>query len=1078
MKNLYFFRFTKPILSIAMLLSIKFVFAQVTPIITNFSPKNPKIGIDAVTVTGFNLRATFTPIVILNGVTQSNFISSSVNQLIFTVPSGATFGKLKVYKPDGQVTGESAQFINPIAPTSTSISNRIFASNSELSETLTFNGANMISKYADINFDGLVDNIQLDIDNPSNLVLKVFYGDNVNGFILHTTIGINGTPFRSKSPISLDLIDIDNDIKKEIVIFPDFTNQNFYIYSNSGDFLAFESFSNFRPLYKPVYADFDNDGFNDIITFNDENTAYLNINTLNTVGGFVINNTTRVYNNKFLKTIIPNSTIYGWTADYLKGNNFPDIAIAYQTSSLNGISLIANNYLGGSIRATDFAPPTKYITTTLLSPLNFNYLGFDFIDDTDSSTAIHEMIFACNNPETGLSTFNFVKVGAPYSSVTGYNIVSTFSIPASLGSTFTGLKMADFDADGQHDFALIDNNGVTILKNTTRTNGFQNGFTPIARYPITNAEVLDYNRDGLPDLLYPSNGRIAISTNELFTPPPIITDVNTSDLADGSVFTVSGSNLGNFQIVELRLGLVPINTFNLVDGGAQIIVTIPSNFSTIPISAPIAMIGANEVLLSQSVKLLTYRPILTTNPVFSIDILVTNDDGTRTLFRGDTRQLRASGRGFPLQGVIWQSSNTTVASINTLGLLTALNPGLVTITAIALPDTNVRNTIVFSVEKRFISVSGINIRSLNLENSPSNTLSYTQPQLVLDIDFMPDSASDKRIKITLSQTKGLVKLRDTSEYILSLVEGISANETVSVNVESLSNPNVKTSINIAAKGLLSILTEEPKKRNVPVKTPGSLPSNLCDATLQLFVDSIYTSYQWYMVLGNDTSKVVGATSHKFTPVVQGNYFVYTENASSNFQYLPLSVSQTGSNFNPIVTLSGSASASIDDDTLLVASEAKSYQWYLNGMLIKGATKQTLRIFYNGEYHASVKNENNCITNTPKFNVSNDFFSEMARFDTEGDSVINNYGKRVTEISVFPQPADRDITVVFNTLNHRPSTIYLYNLSGILFYKNTLAPCKSPIKTHLIKVDEIPPGLYILNIANGDNNYISKVSIQK
>ncbi|MDQ8173228.1 MAG: Ig-like domain-containing protein [Gemmatimonadota bacterium] len=81
--------------------------------------------------------------------------------------------------------------------------------------------------------------------------------------------------------------------------------------------------------------------------------------------------------------------------------------------------------------------------------------------------------------------------------------------------------------------------------------------------------------------------------------------------------------------------------------------------------------------------------------------------GTATIFAGDTRQLGVTVTADPgaSQAVLWRSSNATVATVSSTGLVSGIASGTATITALSAADTTKRGSAVLTVRTVAVSVS-------------------------------------------------------------------------------------------------------------------------------------------------------------------------------------------------------------------------------------------------------------------------------------------------------------------------------------------------------------------------------------
>ena len=119
-----------------------------------------------------------------------------------------------------------------------------------------------------------------------------------------------------------------------------------------------------------------------------------------------------------------------------------------------------------------------------------------------------------------------------------------------------------------------------------------------------------------------------------------------------------------------------------------------------------------------------------------------------------------------------------------------------------------------------------------------------------------------------------------------------------------------------------------------------------------------TAYQWYLNGG----AISGAISQTYTASASGSYTVTGNNSSgASAQSAPTSVTINPTPATPTVTAQGSTSFCLGGNVILAAnaSGASSYQWYLNGTSVSGATTQTYTATAAGNYAVTSTNANGC-----------------------------------------------------------------------------------------------------------------------
>jgi membrane carboxypeptidase/penicillin-binding protein PbpC len=115
-----------------------------------------------------------------------------------------------------------------------------------------------------------------------------------------------------------------------------------------------------------------------------------------------------------------------------------------------------------------------------------------------------------------------------------------------------------------------------------------------------------------------------------------------------------------------------------------------------------------------------------------------------------------------------------------------------------------------------------------------------------------------------------------------------------------------------------------------------------------------TSYQWYF----NSNLIPGATSATLNVTAAGYYQVTATNANGTTP-ASYSYSLNGGLFPTIPTISGPTAVTPGSTITLTATAANatSYQWYLNGWPITGATSAALAVTVAGNYQVSAINSN-------------------------------------------------------------------------------------------------------------------------
>lgn len=203
------------------------------------------------------------------------------------------------------------------------------------------------------------------------------------------------------------------------------------------------------------------------------------------------------------------------------------------------------------------------------------------------------------------------------------------------------------------------------------------------------------------------------------------------------------------------------------------------------------------------------------------------------------------------------------------------------------------------------------------------------------------------------------------------------------------------------------------------------------------------SYQWQ----KDGANISGATSSSYTPAQCGSYTVVASypNACSR-----TAITYDYNNINLTVSISASGNtltASVTDAVL--------YTWFLNEVVISGATSSTYVADKEGAYKVRVVKEG-CPASSSNFTFT----------PTTGiDETLSS------KLELFPNPASKTLRLTFHhtlgkaqfkILNAQGTTIQLFNQTSL----------SSQYQTD-IDVEKLPAGIYILQILLEDGRWATK-----
>ncbi len=174
------------------------------------------------------------------------------------------------------------------------------------------------------------------------------------------------------------------------------------------------------------------------------------------------------------------------------------------------------------------------------------------------------------------------------------------------------------------------------------------------------------------------------------------------------------------------------------------------------------------------------------------------------------------------------------------------------------------------------------------------------------------------------------------------------------------------------------------------------------ALLQATTGTGYT-YQWTM----NGFDIAGATNPTYTATIGSYYTVKVSNGYCARTSSPITITV---NTAPVAIIHWNGTQ------LFSPISFYSYQWYLNGVLIPGATGQYYTPTQTGLYYVMVGNENGCKSLSPNYNLLT--------------LSINNLS--TPSLPIYPNPTSGMLQVD----NFKEGTLYVYNAMGQLIIQQT------------------------------------------
>ncbi len=145
-----------------------------------------------------------------------------------------------------------------------------------------------------------------------------------------------------------------------------------------------------------------------------------------------------------------------------------------------------------------------------------------------------------------------------------------------------------------------------------------------------------------------------------------------------------------------------------------------------------------------------------------------------------------------------------------------------------------------------------------------------------------------------------------------------------------------------------------------------------------------------------------------------------------------------------------------DETLTGPSGYNSYQWYLNGNAISGATSETVEISESGDYTLEVTSLNGCM-------YSSEIFAGIVGLED-----LTSF----ESFSVSPNPFSDKLSLQMEVNASTELTIEVIDIAGrIVFSKNTTI---NGTATEELKLGQLTAGVYFVQIKTEEGSFATKV----
>ena len=361
----------------------------------------------------------------------------------------------------------------------------------------------------------------------------------------------------------------------------------------------------------------------------------------------------------------------------------------------------------------------------------------------------------------------------------------------------------------------------------------------------------------------------------------------------------------------------------------------------------VTTVGAGTTILSYTVTsgagcATVVTKMFTVSPLPVVDVIA----GTTTVCAGNAISLSDL-----TAGGVWTSSDNTIATVDAAGNVTGMAAGSATISYTLTSGAGCSTTVTTGVTVNAVPVltsitglSGVCVGSgvTLYETSSGGTWSTSSSSIAtVDASGLVTGVALGTAIITYSETNAV---------------GCTATVYDTINVTDL----LATST-VTPSGSATLCGGSPV--NLVVSTAGS---------------TVGITYQWYM----NGALITGATNTSYIADTVGVYTVVLSNGGCSSVLTPVNVIAPP---HPLINVTGG-------DILYTGSFA-TYQWYLNGVAIPGATHSTYTETGAGNYTVMVTDGNGCMVTSAVYAI------------VGVNVVLNNI-----DIKVYPNPATSVIRI--------------------------------------------------------------------
>ena len=322
------------------------------------------------------------------------------------------------------------------------------------------------------------------------------------------------------------------------------------------------------------------------------------------------------------------------------------------------------------------------------------------------------------------------------------------------------------------------------------------------------------------------------------------------------------------------------------------------------------------------------------------------------------------------------------------------------------------------------------------------------------VDFLPDAA-------VLSATSDTT-ICEGSVVVLEADAAPGLNFTWSLNGQVLAGAEGATyeagvggEYSVVASTALGCAAEASNGVSVVVDPLPSTPAIILSGPMAICAGSSTTliaiaapdlDLQWTL----NGSPIVGATAGQLTAGAGGSYSLIVTNANGCSANAAADVVIT---VNPLPT-APVITQSVDT---LFTSATGPHQWYLNGVLIPGATDDFYVVETNGNYTVTTTNANGCASTSAVTTVSNVGVGETVS----------------TTFSVYPNPSNGNFTIRLDGIPAASAYFSLHDATGKIIQQGSLVQLMTTVQ-----LTDPRSGMYFLQLVQGATTTTQRIVVER